>query len=190
MDEKRVMQERRVNPTKGRAVITLAANPGSATERTRHYRRSLFSILVFGLFLSACVTSRTKAIEPPAAAEFTFEQYEVVTGSAKRQAVLPGFLLGGAIAELAVVNMDENGDRCLRIYAFGDGSWAPMLDATLRPEVLFVDTANIGGRDRVITYEPGRLNWFDPESVTEHPLVAVTSNFNPPRRGEIPHVDV
>jgi len=190
MDEKRVMQERWVNPTKGRAVITLAANPGSATERTRHYRRSLFSILVFGLFLSACVTSRTKAIEPPAAAEFTFEQYEVVTGSAKRQAVLPGFLLGGAIAELAVVNMDENGDRCLRIYAFGDGSWAPMLDATLRPEVLFVGTANIGGRDRVITYEPGRLNWFDPESVTEHPLVAVTSNFNPPRRGEIPHVDV
>lgn len=49
----------------------------------------------------------------PAAAAFTFEQYEVVTGSAKRQTVLTGFLLGGAIAELAVVNIDEKDDRRL-----------------------------------------------------------------------------
>ncbi len=126
----------------------------------------------------------------PAAAQFTFEQYEVVTGSAKRQTVLTGFLLGGAIAELAVVNINENDDRRLRIFAFGDGTWVPRLDATLRPEVLFVDVANIGGRDRLVTYERGRLNWFDPESATERALVAVTSNFNPPRRGEIPHVDV
>ncbi len=69
-----------------------------------------------------------------AAGQVTFEQYEVVTGSAKRQTVLTGFLLGGAIAELAVVHVDENDDRRLRIYAFGDGTWAPMLDATLLPE--------------------------------------------------------
>ena len=165
--------------------MTLAAKPSSATDRTRHYRRSLSSILFFGVFLSGCVT--------PAAAQFTgdlFEQYEVVTGSAERQTVLTGFLLGGAIAELAVVNIDENDDRRLRIYAFGDGTWVPRFDATLGPEVLFVDVANIGGRDRLVTYERGRLNWFDPESATERALVAVTSNFNPPRRGEIPHVDV
>ena len=126
----------------------------------------------------------------PAAAEFTFEQYEVVIGSAERQTVLTGFLLGGAIADLAVVNIDENGDRRLRIYAFGDSTWVPLLDATLRPEVLFVDVANISGRDRLIAYESGRLNWFDPESATERALVAVTANFNPPRKGEIPHVDV
>ena len=51
-------------------------------------------------------------------------------------------------------------------------------------------SANIGGRDRLITYERGRLNWFDPDSATEHLLVAVTSNFKPPRGNEIPHVDV
>jgi hypothetical protein len=100
---------------------------------------------------------------------------------------LTGFLLGGAVAELVVVNGD---DRRLRIYTFGADSWAPGLEATLRPEVLFVDVASIGGRDRLVTYEPGRLNWFDPESATEHALVAVTSNFDPPRRGEVPHVDV
>ena len=139
-------------------------------------------MLVFGVFLLSFAS--------PAAAEFTFAQYEVVLGAAERQTVLTGFLLGGAVADLAVVNIDENGDRRLRIHAFGDSTWVPRLGATLRPEVLFVDVANIGGRDRLIAYEPGRLNWFDLKTATERELVAVTSNFNPPRRGEIPHVDV
>ena len=138
--------------------------------------------MYLGIFLSIFTS--------PAAAEFTFEQYEVVIGAAERQTVLTGFLRGGAVADLAVVNIDENGDRRLRIYAFGDSTWVPLLDATLHPEVSFVDVANIDGRDRLIAYESGRLTWFDPESATERELVAVTSNFNPPRRGEIPHVDV
>ena len=166
-------------------VTPRAANPSSPADRTRLCRRSLFSVLVVGVFLSGCMR--------PFAARVTddlFEQYEVVTGAANRQTVLTGFLLGGATAELAVVHIDENDDRRLRIYAFGDGTWVPNLDATLRPDVLFVDVANIGGRDRLVSYELGRLNWFDPESATERALVAVTSNFNPPRRGEIPHVDV
>ena len=121
----------------------------------------------------------------PAAAEFAFVQHEVVIGTAERQTVLTGFLLGGAVAELAVLH-----DRRLRLYAFGDSTWVPELDATLNPAVLFVDVANIGGRDRLIMYEPGRLNWFDPEAATERALVAVTTNFNPPRPREIPHVDV
>ena len=143
---------------------------------------NLISMLVFGVFLSSFMS--------PAAAEVTFDQYEVVIGSAERQTVLTGFLLGGAMAELAVVNIDENDDRRLRIYAFGDSTWEPILDATLRPEVLFVDVANIGGRDRLVVYEPSRLNWFDLETAMERSLVAVTSNFNPPRSSEIPHVDV
>ncbi|MCY4604059.1 MAG: hypothetical protein OXE49_07490, partial [Gemmatimonadetes bacterium] len=139
-------------------------------------------MLVFGVFLAISAS--------PAAAEFTFDQYEVVIGAAERQTVLTGFLLGGAVADLAVVNIDENGDRRLRMYAFGDSTWVPRLGTTLRPTVFFVDVANIGGRDCLIAYESGRLNWFDPESATERELVAATSNFNPPRSGEIPHVDV
>ena len=154
----------------------------SATDRTRHYRRSQSSILVLGVLLSGCIT--------PASAQVTFERYEVVTGSAQRQTLLTGFLLGGAIAELAAVHIDENDDRRLRIYAFGDGTWVPNLDATLRPDVSFVDVANIRGRDRLITYEPGRLNWFDPDTSTERALVAVTSSFDPARRGQIHHVDL
>ena len=34
-------------------------------------------------------------------------------------------------------------ERHLRIYAPGDDTWVPRLDMPLRPEVLFVDIANI-----------------------------------------------
>ena len=178
--------------------MTLAAKPSLATDRTRHYRRSLSSILVFGVFLSGCSGLPAKEVEPrtQAAAQVTFERYEVVTGSAQRQTILTGFLLGGAsaelaeIAEFAVVHIDENDARRLRIYAFGDDTWAPKLDTTLRPEVVFVDVANIGGRDRLITYEPGRLNWFDANSATERALVPVNINYQGSTEGEVPHVDI
>ena len=156
----------------------------TATHRMRSYRRSRVYILVIGACLSGCMTR-------PVTPSFTFNPYEIVTSSARaHQTLLTGFLLGGEMAELAVVSLEGNDDRSLRIYAFSDDSWKPRLDRGLRPDVLFVDVANIGGRDRLVTYEPGRLNWFDPKSGTEQELVAVTSNFNPPRSGEIPHVDV
>ena len=169
-----------------------SATPDSTTGCTPHCRWSLLSMLVFRVFLLGCSNMPGEAVGPmtPGPLEFTFDQYEVVTGVAVHQTVLTGFLLGGAIAELAVVNIDDNGDRRTRIYVFEDDTWAPYLDTTLCRDVLFVDVANIKGHDRLITYEPGRLNWFDPESATEHALVAVTSNFNPPRSGEIPHVDL
>ena len=169
-----------------------ATEPKSVTERIRCYQRSLFAILVFGVFLSSYSGLPNAAADPTVSAhpEFTFDQYEIITGVAKRQTVLTGFLFGGAIAEVAVVHIDENDNLRLRIYAFVDNTWAPKLDVKLRSEVLFVDVANIDGHDRLITYERDRLNWFDPDSATEHPLVTVTSNFKPPRESEIPHVDV
>ena len=137
-----------------------------------HRRRSWFSALVLGVFLTGCATFTGDALGAnQAAAQFTFVQHEVLTGLAGRQTVLTGFLLGGAMAELAVVHIDEYGDRHLRIYAFEGGSWVPSLDITLGPDVLLVDVANIGGRDRLVTYGRGRLNWFDPESATERGLV-------------------
>ena len=170
----------------------LSAKPGSVAGRVGQFRRNLFSILVFGVLLSGYAGLLGEEVEQtmPAAAEFTFEQYEVKIGTAKRKTVLTGFLLDGDFAELAVLHIDENDNQHLRVYAFGDNTWVPKVDTTLRSEVLFVDVANVGGRDRLITYKQGRLNWFDPDSATERPLVVVASNFKPPRSGEIPHVDI
>ena len=168
------------------------AKLGSVTERTRYYRRNLFPILVLGVFLSSCLGLSNKAIDPmvPTPAEFTFDQYEVVTGVTKHQTVLTGFFLGGSIAEFAVVGVDENSNPQLRIYVFGDETWVPRFDVPLRPEVLFIDVANIGGRDRLITYEQGRLNWFDPDSVMERVLVEITTNYNAMGGSSIPHIDI
>ena len=118
----------------------LSAKPSSTTDCTPHYRQGPLSILVIGVFLSGCSSLLGEEADPmsPAAADFTFEQYEVVTGAAKHQTVLTGFLLGDTVAELVVVSIDEEDDRRLHIYAFDHGSWALRLEATLRPEVLFV----------------------------------------------------
>ncbi len=169
----------------------LFAKLSLTTNHTRYYELSRLFVLVFGVFLSGCSGLFGQEADPMSTAptEFTFKQYEVVTGTAKHQTVLAGFLLGDATAELVVVNIDEENDRRLHIYAFDDDSWALRLEATLRPEVLFVDVANIGGRDRLITYENSCLNWFDPESATEQPLAAVTSNAPPPI-DVIPHLDI
>ena len=115
------------------------------TEWARYYRRILFFTLIFGVFLSSYSGLPNAAADPavPAHTEFTFDRYEIVTGVAKRQTVLTGFLLGGAIAEVAVVHIDENDSRHLRIYTFSNGTWTPKFDTTLCPEVVFVDVANI-----------------------------------------------
>ena len=164
----------------------------SVTERTRHFQRSLFFILASGVFLSSCLGLSNKAIDPmvPVPAEFTFDPYEVVTGVTKHQTVLTGFFLGGSIAEFAVIDVDESDNRQLRIYAFDDETWEQRLDVPLRPEVLFIDVVNIGGRDCLITYEHGRLNWFDPASVVEHTLIEITTNYNAMGGGSIPHIDI
>ncbi len=169
-------------------MMTAVARPDPA----RLDRRIRCSALLLAVFLSGYTSMHAlPAIAgTPESAESDFRRYDVVAGAAKRPTVLTGFLFGGAVAELAVVHIDRNDERRLRIFAFDGDAWVPRLDATLGPEVSFVDVARIGGRDRLVTYEPGRLSWFDPESKTERALVAVTSDFNPPRSGEIAHVDV
>ncbi len=126
----------------------------------------------------------------PAAAQVAFEQYELVTGAAGRQTVLTGFLLDGAMAELAVVHVDAAGDRRLRIYEFGDGTWVPQFYTALRPGVQFVDVAEIGGGDRLLTYERGRLNWFDPAAAAERPLMEIATSYKATEGDGIPHVDI
>ena len=63
--------------------------------------KAIISLLLFSVFLLECMQ--------PAAAQFTeelFEQYEIPTGHAQQQTILTGFLLGGAMAEVVVLNTD------------------------------------------------------------------------------------
>lgn len=159
-----------------------SAEPAPAINCNRQYWQSLFSMLFFVVFLFGCIK--------PAAAQIAFDKHEINIGSAKRQTVLTGFLLGGKVAEIAVVKIDENNERHLRIYSFDNRKWLPKLETKLRNGVQFVDVVNIGGQDRLITYEPGHLNWFDPESATERELVAVKTDFSSTHKNNILHINI
>lgn len=143
----------------------------------------LVALLNLGVVLAGCLNPDTAQFEDHG---IVFDKHELVIGPARRQTVLTGSLLGGTFADLAVVDNDRGH---LRLYAFADDTWAPKLDVSLGPEVLFVDVGNIGGQDRLITYERGRLNWFDPASATKHAMIAVRSDFEA-SAGEIPHVEI
>ena len=161
---------------------TLGARRGSMTkpQTTRGRRRhpsSRIAMLAVRVCLSGCMMPAAMHSGSEPAAAYAFERYEVAIGAAERQTVLTGFLSGGPVADLAAVYVDGTGDRRLRILAFADGDWSAAAEATLRPEVTFVDVADIDGRDRLIAYGDGRLTWFDPDSVAERELAAVTSGL-------------
>ena len=166
------------------------AQPASVSYPGKRDLKRLFSGVVLAALAAAC---SARAGTTPAATEAAgglFERYEVVTGDGGRQTVLPGFFLGGASAELAVVHVDEDRRHRLRMYGLEEGAWRLVREATLGPEVLFVDLAEIGGRDRLITYEPGRLSWFDPDSARERLLVEVAASYRSTDRSVLPQVDV
>ena len=160
------------------------------TRRRRGHPSSRIAMLVVRVCLSGCMMPAAMHSGSEPAAAYGFERYEVAIGAAERQTVLTGFLSGGSVADLAVVHVDGNDDRRLRIFTFTDGDWAPEVDTTLRPVISFVDVADIDGRDRLIAYGDGRLTWFDPDTGTERELAAVTSDFSPPPRGAVLHVDI
>ena len=75
----------------------------------------LFPIFVFSISILGCskkLGGEVKQTVPIPPAAFSFKQHEIVTGSAKHQTVLTGFLMGGTIAELAMAVLlgDVNGD--------------------------------------------------------------------------------
>ncbi|NNE98334.1 MAG: hypothetical protein HKN25_04855, partial [Pyrinomonadaceae bacterium] len=72
-------------------------------------------------------------------AQFKFDKYEVSIGSEKRLSVLSGSFLSGQFADLAVLNLNNRGDRKIRIFSLEDGKWVQKLDSKLGPEVLYVD---------------------------------------------------
>jgi len=94
------------------------------------------------------------------------------------------------MADVAVVGVGANGDRTLQIHALDQSGWKSSLEEPLGTEVLFVDVANVAGRDRLITYESGRLRWFHAESAAHRPLVDISTDYNATDKGRIPHVDI
>ena len=133
------------------------------------------------------------------AAEVVFDRHEVNTG-ARRETVLTGFFLGNPFADIALVGVDERGNRHVRVFALGEGGWKPVVSAPLRPGALFVGVVGVGvvgvdappkaKADRLFIYERGQLRWFDPETKTERPLVPLETRYRGSRDGGVPAMDI
>ena len=98
---------------------------------------TLVTLLGLGVSQSGCATA--------AAAQSTddlFGQHEIVTGMADHQTTLPGFFLGGPVADLVVVYVDEHDDRRLQMYGYDGVTWVAIRDAVLGRDVTFVDVAD------------------------------------------------
>ncbi len=151
---------------------------------------SLFTIMSFGISILGCSTKIDEEIKQVSPEPFTFEKYKVSIGSDKNHTVLTGFLSDNAIAELVIVNIEKRNTRRIRIYTLKEDTWEIRLDTSLRPQILFVDIVTIGGRDRLVTYEHGRLNWFDLESGLEQKLINITINYNMIDADKISRIDI
>ncbi len=119
-----------------------------------------------------------------------FERYEIVTGVAKRQTVLTGFLLGNDLAELVVVNGARNRVRWARVFSLGEGEWMETRTAPVRSRVQFLDVTNVGGDECLLAYESGELGCIDLESGAVRAIARERLGVQPSRDGDIPHVDV
>ena len=114
--------------------------------------------------------------------------HEIETGIADHQTVLAGNL--GAVARLAMVDTHSTGEQRVQLYGFDGDTWSRVLDAPLGAGALFVDVMRGADRDRLIAYRYGRVEWFDPDSATEHLLAELSIPYRPPDDGGIPRIDI
>ena len=129
------------------------------------------------------------AAAPPAAG--LFEIHEIETGAAPYQTVLPGSFTAPGHAELAVIDGPAGGDTGLTIHRLEAGEWRVVVRTALGHGVLFVDVADVGGRDYPVLYRRGGLSLFDADAATECCLVPVATDYRTPEGdGALPRVDV
>ena len=120
-----------------------------------------------------------------------FDVYEIETGAAAHQTVLPGSFTYPSHAELVVIDGPAGRNTRLTVHRLEGGGWRAVRRTALGDGVLFVDTARIGGRDHVILYRHTGIRLFDADTATECCLVPVATNYRTPDANmRIPHIDV
>ena len=119
-----------------------------------------------------------------------FDQYEIELGDEKYQTILFGDLLGGSHSEISVTTRDSLGNISLYIYSYENEKWTKTMESELSKEILFVDIANIAGRDRLIFYEQGNFSWFDTEKMVTRDLLSFSFNYTGKLKDRIPWVNM
>lgn len=119
-----------------------------------------------------------------------FETHEIGTPAALHQTVLPGNFDGSGRAQLALVIVGPDRSLRIRLIARDSGEWITTLDGALDPAVLFVEVARMAGHDRLITYRRGSVEWLDPESGEQRPLIDLAIPYRASPEDGTPHLDI
>ncbi|MDE0128921.1 MAG: VCBS repeat-containing protein [Gammaproteobacteria bacterium] len=135
--------------------------------------------------LAGCTSARTAQGD-----KALFEVHEIETPTALHQIVLAGNFDGSGRAQLAVVGMEPARSGHIRLIALESGDWITTHDGRLDPSVRFVDIARIAGRDRLITYRRGNVDWWDPEAGEQRPLIDLWIPYRASGEDGIPHLDI
>lgn len=141
--------------------------------------------LALALALAGCATALTTQ-----EGNALFVTQEIETPAALHQTVLPGSFDGSGRAQLAVVSVDRRGTGRVALLALEGGDWVTTIDGVLDAGVVFVDVARIAGRDRLIMYRRGSVDWFDPESGEQRPLIGLSTRYRASHDDGIPHLDI
>ena len=144
-----------------------------------------FTILCFSLLFS----NPLKGDSPNPT--FAFDQYEVATNLIDNTRIVTGnFLSANQMMDIAMVHRDSTGTINLDIYQFQDDNWRLALDTTLHQNTIFVDAAIINGKDRLVTFSEGQLNWFDPQTGKTSLLLKLPFEFRTDPKWGIPQVRI
>ena len=126
-----------------------------------------------------------------ASAADLFETHAIDTGAGPYQTILPGSFTAARHAELAVIEGAAGGDTRVRIHRLEAGTWPVVLEVALDEGVLFVDVANVGGRDHPVLYRSGRVTLFDAATGLECCARTVGTDYRATGEvGAVPRVDV
>lgn len=133
----------------------------------------------------------TLACGTAASAAELFEIHEIDTGTAPYQTVLPGSFTAPGYAEVAVIEGAAGDETRLAIHRLEAGAWPIVLETALDEGVLFVDVANVDGRDHPVLYRRGRVTLFDAATALECCARTVGTDYRAPGdAGAVPRVDV
>lgn len=137
------------------------------------------------LALAGCTSALTAQRE-----NALFETHEIATPTALHQTVLTGNFDGSGRAQLAVVSVNPARSLRIRLIAWDGEEWITTLDGALDRAVLFVEVARIADRDRFIAYRRGSVEWLEPESGEQRPLVDLRIPYRASHEDGIPQLDI
>ncbi len=117
--------------------------------------------------------------------EQLFTAFQIDADLPARPTVMTGAFLDGESPQVALVYLDDNRAPRIRFYRLEEHGWTSALEAPLATGIHFVDVLNIAGRDHLIFYRDGRIDWFDPRSSSESVLLEISIPYQGASSGPV-----